>query len=178
MVRIEGDFGFFRSLLLNPKPSNVAVGVLNTASIDVVSHAWSNFHPRECRAARVRARALVSGVRARPRADLARIVTPIVAIVARIRLGPLPLLRPHSTLGLHTQIEQSYTEGIFNNSNGCKLDGVCIAPFQQRMRRIQAYPRKTFKLRVPGNHRPCMRSDLSVKLEQKLERCFRQISRR
>ena len=55
-----------------------------------------------------------------------------------------------------------------------------IAPFQQRMRRIQAYPRKTFKLRVPGNHRTCMRSDLSVdvKLEQtKLERCFRQISR-
>ena len=51
-----------------------------------------------------------------------------------------------------------------------------IAPLQQRMRHIQAYPRKTFKLRVPGNHRTCMRSYLSVKLEQKLERCFRQIS--
>ena len=112
MVRIEGDFGFFCSLLLNPKPSNVAVGVLNTASIDVVSHAWSNFHPRACRAARVRARAVVSGVRARPRADLARIVTPIVAIVVRIRLGPLPLLRPHSTLGLHTQSGSHMLEAI------------------------------------------------------------------
>ena len=57
------------------------------------------------------------------------------------------------------------------------LQFTSIAPFQQRMRRIQAYPRKTFKLRVPGNHRTCMRSnlDLSVKLEQKLERHFRQI---
>ena len=85
---------FFAPCLLNPKPSNVAVGVLKTGSIDGVSLAWSDFHPRECRAARVRARALVSGVRARPRADHARIVTPIVAIAARIRLGPLPLLRP------------------------------------------------------------------------------------
>ena len=93
---------FFAPCLLNPKPSNVAVGVLKTGSIDGVSLAWSDFHPRECRAARVRARALVSVVRARPQADHARIVTPIVAIAARIRLGPLPLLRPHSTLGLRT----------------------------------------------------------------------------
>ena len=100
---LEVTLNFFAPCLLNTKPSNVAVGVLKTGSIDGVSLAWSDFHPRECRAARVRARALVSGVRARPRADHARIVTPIVAIAARIRLGPLPLLdRPHSTLGLRT----------------------------------------------------------------------------
>ena len=60
---------FFAPCLPNPKCSNVAVGELNTGSIDGVSLAWSDFHPRKCRAARVRARALVSGVRARPRAD-------------------------------------------------------------------------------------------------------------
>ena len=99
---LEVTLNFFAPCLLNPKPSNVAFGVLKTGSIDGVSLAWSDFHPRECRAARVRARALVSVVRARPQADHARIVTPIVAIAARIRLGPLPLLRPHSTLGLRT----------------------------------------------------------------------------
>ena len=65
---------FFAPCLPNPKCSNVAVGVLKTASIDGISLAWSDFHPRECRAARVRARALVSGVRARPLADHAMIV--------------------------------------------------------------------------------------------------------
>ena len=61
-------------------------------------------------------------------------------------------------------------------SEAGELQGSCSkAPFQQRMRRIQAYPRKTFKLRVPGNHRTCMLSYLSVKLEG---RCFRRISRR
>ena len=70
---------FFAPCLPNPKCSNVAVGVMKTASFDGVSLAWSDFHPRECRAARVRARALVSGVRARPRADHAMIIISYLA---------------------------------------------------------------------------------------------------
>ena len=95
---------YFAPCLPNPKCSNIAVGVLKTASIDGVSLAWSDFHPRECRAARVRARALVSGVRARPLVDRAMIVILLVAIVARIR----PLLQLHLIFWLCNQMmEQS-----------------------------------------------------------------------
>ena len=101
---LEVTLDFFAPCLPNPKCSNVAVGVLKTASIDGISLAWSDFHPRECRAARVRARALVSGVRARPRADHAMIVILLVAIVARIR----HLLQLHPIFRLCKQMmEQS-----------------------------------------------------------------------
>ena len=101
---VEVTLDFFAPCLPNPKCSNVAAGVLKTASIDGISLAWSNFHPRECRAARVRARALVSGVRARPRADHAMIVILLVTIVARIRL----LLQLHSIFRLcNHMMEQS-----------------------------------------------------------------------